>query len=155
LASRLFESVIASSVLLLGAVAAEACASSTDHSSGDGGDAQLMEASDASLASDAAIDDAVDAALTDARSQEAGWPTTKGATCVREPLSGPVFCCRGGPDAYCWTPTEPDGSGPLCIPDMTMRAVCTPCEPMSENAACQRPDVMVTDAASSAEDNGG
>lgn len=69
----------------------------------------------------------VDAALADARSQEIGWPTTKGAFCWATD-AGPVACCRGlegNLRTQCCTPV-PGGCAP-CADDGD--GGCAPIDP--------------------------
>lgn len=68
----------------------------------------------------------VDAALEDARSQEIGWPTTKGVFCWSDDAGG-VACCRSSDDngtpTHCCTPR--DGACRPCMVDDAGRCALT------------------------------
>ena len=108
MASKLFHSVIASSVMLLsGATTTLGCAALAVRDGEDGSDG-----------GDAAIADV----LHDARSEEAGWPTTKGITCTT-PTTGAIYCCRMTESAReCTIPSlgdlrcDVDDSSGQCVP---------------------------------------
>ncbi len=72
----------------------------------------------------------VDAALDDARSQEIGWPTTKGVFCWSDD-AGVVACCRHL-DA-------PGGFGRCCTP---VPGGCAPCD-ADDAGRCTRTDAAL------------
>ncbi len=153
MASRLFQTVVASSVLLLSGAGATGCASSVTGLGADAGTdvlasdapsrdvlAQDVPAPDVSQVADTSVADVSMAdVLADVRAREAGWPTTKGVYC-RTPDVGPAYCCRyATPDEICVIPTEPDGSGPLCTVD-PQTGVCTPCNVAPDASTCATTD---------------
>lgn len=72
----------------------------------------------------------VDAALEDARSQEIGWPTTKGVFCWGDD-AGVIACCRHG--------DEPGAFDHCCTP---VAGGCAPC--VADDAGrCQRTDAAL------------
>lgn len=72
----------------------------------------------------------VDAALEDARSQEIGWPTTKGVFCWGDD-AGVVACCRHL--------DEPGTFGSCCTP---VAGGCAPCE-ADDAGRCARTDAAL------------
>lgn len=72
----------------------------------------------------------VDAALDDARSQEIGWPTTKGVFCWSDD-AGVVACCRHV--------DEPGAFGHCCTP---VAGGCAPCE-ADDAGRCARTDAAL------------
>ncbi|MFO0628213.1 MAG: hypothetical protein U0325_21750 [Polyangiales bacterium] len=72
----------------------------------------------------------VDAALADARSQEIGWPTTKGVFCWGND-AGVVACCRH---------VDSDDSPSRCC--AAVPGGCAPCEP-DDAGACVRTDAAL------------
>ena len=145
-AARLFRSVVVSSGLLL-----TGCGSAvvTPRASEPVASDDVTQAPDESVTVDApapvdapalpAVADAlpvvdaqalVDAALEDARSQEIGWPTTKGVFCWSDD-AGVVACCRHldepGAFAHCCTPVA---------------GGCAPCE-ADDAGRCARTDAAL------------
>ncbi len=138
--SRLFQSVVVSSVLLLSSSGVGGCAATVgegDAATGDAPPADAVATRDAApaladaqaadtMAPDAARPDAsVADALADARSMEAGWPTTKAFYCTT-PEDGPAFCCNheGSPPTHC------------CIANVASRECITPCTANAEGTRC-------------------
>jgi hypothetical protein len=159
MASKLFQSVVASSVLLLANAGIHGCGTTADvpdvqHNQGESSvaedqgtvtdtgmapadegivttDVVMMPPDEGIPAIDASVDvtfehdvvatmdsgdrvdvvDPVDAhiedVLTDARSREAGWPTTKAFFCIT-PDVGPAFCCNNhtDPPSDCFYPED-------------------------------------------------
>lgn len=141
MASRLFQSVVVSSALLLSS-GATGCAASVvmsedaapDAPAGDaatGPDASAPDAVaptvDAAPAVDAppAVDASVADALQDARSLEGGWPTTKAFFCVTPESGAAEYCCyhAGSPPTHC------------CLPNPG-RTECDPCTVNAAQTAC-------------------
>jgi hypothetical protein len=150
MASKLFQTLVVSSSLLLssGCAAvvradepdAEPDASLADASSSD----RAQSAPDASAQPDASAMDAavrdsgalVDASHRDARRREAGWPTTKGSFC-EFPEVGPAFCCSTTGNGW------EHGTG-CCIPDPDDDQRCVACVIDVEARTC---DPNAVDAA--------
>ena len=133
-------SVVVSSVLLLSSSGVGGCAATVgdgDAATGDAPQADAVTTRDAApvltdalvpptMATDATRPDvAVADALADARSMEAGWPTTKAFYCTT-PEDGPAFCCNhvGSPPTHC------------CIANVEARECITPCTANTEGTRC-------------------
>lgn len=131
MASKLFHTLVASSVLLLASPMGAGCASVVRGEGADAADppdAVSSAAPDVTDPLDASPDAAPDV-TSDPRACEAGWPPTKGIatmTCTPVPDCTRLMCCSNSAPASCLSVT-PDGRRTPCVPTGT--GDCTPTSP--------------------------